>query len=62
MRFLGEKSPVGGGVCGGGDEAGTAEQEIKILRTPLGHPDFVEPVAARSGTPTDVVGPDTSDS
>ena len=25
----------------GGDEAGTAEQGIKILGTPLGHPDFV---------------------
>ena len=29
-------------VWRGGDEAGTAEQGIKILGTPLGHPDFVQ--------------------
>ena len=28
-------------VWRGGDEAGTAEQGIKIFGTPLGHPDFV---------------------
>ena len=39
VQFLGETSPVG---WRGGDEAGTAEQGIKILGTPLGHPDFVQ--------------------
>ena len=29
-------------VWRGGDEAGTVEQGIKILGTPLGHPDFVQ--------------------
>ena len=44
MLFLGEKSPVGGGACQSVERrrrSSPAEQGIKILGTPFGHPDFV---------------------